>query len=153
MKFFLTLFRAILIGTNLVLINFQPNTDTEIKLFFATRLVFFLMLIIDYANVAYYNKGLEKIIGLIGLVISLIFACVDGAGFFNFILLEASEAGYVIKGNSNNLLTSMIGTFSLSSYVFYSWVSIVCLLGIETVNYGARYVPNLVNEAKNQKVA
>ncbi|OES45825.1 hypothetical protein [Domibacillus iocasae] len=150
MKFFLTLFRAVLIGANLFLINFQPSTELETKIFFASRLVFFLMLIIDYSNVAYYNLGLERIIGCMGIVLSVLFACVDAAGFFNFLILENGKDGYMLSGNTNNFLTSMIEPFSAKNYVFYSFVAIIVLLGIEIFNYGVRSAPKIWSESKEK---
>ena len=112
MKLVLTIFRCILIFFNLLLINFHPSTELEVKIFFASRLVFFLMLIIDYTHVAYYNNGLERIIGVAGFIISVALSIIDAAGFFGFLVLEPSKTGYTITGNQSNFLTGIIGSFS-----------------------------------------
>jgi hypothetical protein len=142
MRFFLGLFRAVLIFLNLLLLNFTPSTDNEIKMFFASRLVFFLMLIIDYANVAYYNRGIERGIGVVGVIISLFFAAIEGLAFFNlFTVTEIKSHHYNLVGNPKNMLMSKVGPFSLNGYVFASWLVVVILLGIEVFNHGIRSLP------------
>lgn len=148
MKLVLTIFRCVLIFFNLLLINFHPSTDIEVKIFFASRLVFFLMLIIDYTHVAYYNKGLERLLGIAGFVVSIILAIIDAAGFFGFLVLENSKLGYTITGNDSNFLTGFIEPFSAQTYVFYSWLVVVVLLGLEVLNQGIRHIPSLINEPK-----
>lgn len=148
MKLLLTVFRSIMIFFNLLLINFHPSTELEVKIFFASRLVFFLMLIIDYIHVAYYNKGIERIIGVVGVILSGAVAIIDAAGFFGFLVLENSSIGYTITGNPENFLTGFVDSFSAQDYVFYSWLAVVILLGIEVLNQGVRHLPFLVQEPK-----
>lgn len=148
MKFFIAFARGILIAFNLILLNFQPNTETEIEMFFAARIVFFVMLIIDYSNVAYYNRGLERIIGVMGVLMATVFAVLDGAGLFNFLVLNETNSGYVISGNENNLLTSSWGPFSIQFYVLSSWTSVMVLLGIEVFNHGIRGVIDYATQTK-----
>ncbi|MGG3737550.1 hypothetical protein [Aeribacillus pallidus] len=141
MRFFLGLFRAVLISVNLVLLNFIPNTDNEIKMFFASRLVFFLMLIIDYANVAYYNRSIERGLGIIGVLISLGFAIIEGLAFSNLFTLSGKIPNLILVGNPNNMLMSKFGSFSLEAYVFTSWLFVAILLGLEVFNHGIRSTP------------
>jgi hypothetical protein len=141
MRFFLGLFRAVLISLNLLLLNFTPSTENEIKMFFASRFVFFLMLIIDYANVAYYNRSIERALGVAGVINSLIFASIDGLAFFNLFIVPETNSHYSLVGNPNNMLMSLLGPFSLKGYVFTSWVFVVILLGAEVFNYGIRSLP------------
>lgn len=150
MKLLLAIGRAVLIGINLLLINFQPSTELEIKIFFATRLVFFLMLFIDYVHVAYYNKKLERIIGCIGVGIALIFALIDAAGFFEFITLSKTEAGYVIMGNQKNFISMMLNEFNAQVYIFTSWLTIMVLLGFEILNQGVRHAPSIAEDYKEK---
>ncbi|MGJ7034496.1 hypothetical protein HNQ84_000543 [Anoxybacillus eryuanensis] len=135
------LFRAVLIFLNLILLNFTPSTDNEIKMFFASRLVFFLMLIIDYANVAYYNRSIERVLGIIGILMSLFFASIDGLAFFNLFTLSGTKPDYSLVGNPNNILMSQVEPFSLEGYVFASWLCVAFLLGIEVFNHGIRSTP------------
>jgi hypothetical protein len=138
MRFFLGLFRAVLIFVNLALLNFTPSTDNEIKMFFASRLVFFLMLIIDYANVAYYNRSIERGLGIAGILISLIFATIEGLAFSNLFTLSGEKTDLILVGNPNNMLMSKFPSFGLQGYVFTSWLFVVILLGIEVFNHGIR---------------
>ncbi|OPA76636.1 hypothetical protein BVG16_15760 [Paenibacillus selenitireducens] len=138
MSFGLTVFRAVLIFMNFVMLNFQPTTDTEIKIFFASRTVFFLMLVIDYACVAYYSKGLEKITSVVGLAFSAIFSIIDGAGVLGLLVLKHNASGYFITGNTQNFLTQLIIPFNANVYVLISWIVICAVLGFEVLNRGLR---------------
>lgn len=110
----------------------------EISVFFAARTVFFLMLVIDYLNVSYYNNGVERLIGVLGTVVASIFAFIDFCGFMNILVLENVDAGYIIKGNEENFLASVIKPFKAQYYVFVSFLSLVVVVGLETFNYGVR---------------
>lgn len=153
MKFVIAIFRLVLIGLNLLLINFEPETEVEIRLFFASRLVFFLMLIIDYVNVAYYNKELERKIGIAGIIVAILCVIVDGMGFFNFLVLEIGKNGYTITGNPDNFLTSWIKPFPAIIYIFSSWVAVIGILGIEVFNHGKRAIPRQKSEELETKPA
>ncbi|QVY60946.1 hypothetical protein [Cytobacillus gottheilii] len=144
MKLLLVVFRLVLIGFNLLLINFHPSTELEVKIFFASRLVFFLMLLIDYTHVAYYNIGLERIIGVCGFIISLVFSIIDGLGYFGFLILEKVQKGYILSGNPDNFLTSFISSFNAGIYVFISLLLVMIVIGVEVVNQGVRHAPSLV---------
>lgn len=137
----------------MVLLNFQPTNDIEINIFFAARMVFFLMLLIDYAQVSYYNNGIERFVGVLGLLVAITFSLVDFCGLMKLLVLETGNNGYIITGNSNNFLASAIKPFSAQSYVFISWFSVMIVLGFEFVNSGVRAIPVRSTKVKGTKTA
>lgn len=153
MRLLLSVFRSVLIGINLFLLNFQPNTEVEVNIFFAARMVFFLMLVIDYAQVTYYNNGVERFIGVLGTLVALFFAFIDMCGFLQILVLEKAGSGYIISGNVNNFVASTIKPFNAQIYVLISWFSVVIILGLEVVNSGVRALPVFNSEVKSTKTA
>jgi|SRR5699024_7287796 len=135
----------------MVLLNFHPNSEVEISIFFAARTVFFLMLVIDYIQVAYYNYGIERFIGLLGVIVSIVFALIDLSGFMNFLVLEKANSGYIISGNGNNFITSFIKPFNAQTYIFISALGIIFMLGIEVINSGVRGERTIKQSTKEGK--
>ncbi len=132
------IFKAIIMTVNIGLLNFQPTTENEVNLFFSARAVLFLMLIMDYINVILNNKGGERVIGIIGVGVSILFFSVEISAMGKLIIL--TENNSVIQGNPSNMIMSfLIPKIKLTTYVLISYGAVISMIGIEGINYASRY--------------
>ncbi|WP_427108383.1 hypothetical protein [Lysinibacillus xylanilyticus] len=131
--------KLVLMLVNITLLNFQPTSAQEAKIFFAGRSVMFIMLLMDYFNILLSNNKdkVEMRIGVFGAVLCAIFAGIDFAGMAN--LLKLTENYSTLSGNSKNLITSIFPDIPLSYYALSSTAVIILLIGIEAFNRGKRY--------------
>ncbi|MEK4565815.1 hypothetical protein MKX54_14195 [Alkalihalobacillus sp. FSL R5-0424] len=128
----------------------QPTSDLEARLFFGTRLVFILMLIIDYANVTYYNKGLERGLGAVGLGGAILIAIGDFLGIFELIKITGAGTGeFLIVGAEGNFVTEGL-ILSANSYFFYTFAFIMVIMGLEVANVGIRSIINPPKEKRKK---
>ncbi|NCT28009.1 hypothetical protein GXB79_06975 [Bacillus velezensis] len=135
----LVIFRMIIIIFNIILICPAVTTETDSKVFFVTRLVFFLMLCADYLNATFSSEKLERAISISCFVVTLLISIFESMGAFDFFILAHIKNEYFIQGNANNYLLNGISPIPLYNYIICTSVAVIAMMGLELINMATRY--------------
>lgn len=133
MGFLVSAIRVVLVAASLISVSTMPTGPSDTTNYFSSRLIFFVMLLVDYMNVAYFNRGVERFIGIIGSIFVLVITFFELLGLQEYLLLDFSKDKIYFVGNSTNFITQYID-LNLNIYNQFVFYGIIMLLGIEAVN-------------------